>query len=191
MSTLEDMNVSLLKQVELYDVVFRFKEETEKQERFVKSQRKLLPGFSVMPENYTGKIVLNVVYGNNNLVPLSHRISNPKHQLYCSVTHLFDFSRVEVLNKKKPRVAFLLRPFDKSFPYPKGANKYREVELNRKTGQVSAGQACVTFEVKPETLMRRWLFIRVKAYKGIYASDFLGTKHCFSLLCRTCQYKTV
>ena len=87
-------------------------------------KREFLNGYSVLPENYTGKVVLNVIYGNNSVVPAEARIENAKHQLYVSVTHLFDFSRFELLNKKKPRIAFLLRPLDKTFPYPKGTGHF-------------------------------------------------------------------
>ncbi|XP_063721308.1 uncharacterized protein LOC134847939 isoform X2 [Symsagittifera roscoffensis] len=137
-------------------------------------KREFLNGYSVLPENYTGKVVLNVIYGNNSVVPAEARIENAKHQLYVSVTHLFDFSRFELLNKKKPRIAFLLRPLDKTFPYPKGANKYREVQLNRKSGEVTGEGGYCTFEVCDHTIKKRWLFIRVKAYKGLVPSDFLG-----------------
>ena len=136
--------------------------------------REFLHGYSVLPENYTGKVALNLIYGNHDKVPQEARIRNAKHQLYVSVTHLFDFSRYEILNKKKPRIAFLLRPYDKAYLYPKGANKYREVELDRRSGAISGSNNYLTFEMSPETLIKRCLLIRVKAYKGKVPSDFLG-----------------
>ena len=136
--------------------------------------RDFLNGYSVLPEDYTGKIALNVLYGNHDKIPQYARLQNTKHQLYVSVTHLFDFSRYEILNKKKPRIAFLLRPYDKSFPYPKGANRYQTVDLDRRSGVTSGPNNSMTFEISRETLSKRHLFIRVKAFKGKVASDFLG-----------------
>ena len=146
-----------------------------------RKNREFLHGYSVLPEEYTGKIVLNVLFGNNSHIPFEARLKNTKQQLYVSVTHLFDFSRYEILNKKKPRIAFLLRPYDKSFPYPRGANKYNEVELNRRTGIVSGSSNSLTFEISPDTLTKRCLYIRVKAYKGKVPSHFLGKW--FSAVC--------
>merc|ERR1719361_2893382 len=128
----------------------------------VRRARNFLQGFAEIPNNYTGKIALNVIYGNKPEIPESARIQNVKHQLYVSVTHLFDFSRYEILNKKRPRIAILLRPYDKSFPYPKGANKYREVELDRFSGKISGANAHLTFDISPTTVLKRTLFIRAK-----------------------------
>ncbi|XP_075246543.1 uncharacterized protein LOC142340030 [Convolutriloba macropyga] len=157
----------------LEEAAFRFLLKPEVKEPEAKP-REFLHGFSVLPERYTGKVVLNLLYGYHDRIPEESKIQNDKHQLYVSVTHLFDFSRYEILNKKKPRIAFLLRPYDKSFPYPRGANKYRTVELDRRSGVISGCNNYLTFEISPDTLLKRCLFIRVKAYKGKVPSAFLG-----------------
>ena len=162
---------SLYNLVKLFLCRFLLKPEVKEPEA---KPREFLHGFSVLPERYTGKVVLNLLYGYHDRIPEESKIQNDKHQLYVSVTHLFDFSRYEILNKKKPRIAFLLRPYDKSFPYPRGANKYRTVELDRRSGVISGCNNYLTFEISPDTLLKRCLFIRVKAYKGKVPSAFLG-----------------